>query len=381
MMTPRSEGDLAPVDLPDAETQQVLLRAFLDSLPEVGETDSRYKQLLDKLFSFSLEAARQKPSRSVRGVSLQVLAEELKQTKQNLSATRSKLNRKLRTYFAGAGSRFAHRFEISENKFGVLFYANARPSDYVGLLWKPHRAAGSVRVYYPEPQFFKDRRDSYYRNHKVNQPDSKAAAAVFHLPVNELEPSQSFVPSGFVLALVRIFETLAGSGTKVSARRLRFGDHLSEDGSSVVLGTVSSVNALRSIAETFPIRSRRLADGTNVVTAAGHDYRDSSHRPKTRSLDLLNKWVVVTRVMGADGPITAFSGHGRAVDGATRLLTGVRVGESSADELLASVPQGLFAGNFQLLLRAQVAWAEGDLDLRRMFLAAYSSESGPVTLV
>lgn len=370
LSSPEKRPDLWS-EVPTPDEQRSLLAQVATAMVEAGDREAKSKALLKLLFDASIAAATRGQA-MLPLTSVEVLA-RLGWESPALAQTRTRLNAKLKSIFSPEkATRYSVR--ITKHRMALRFACNpVAVVELADAFWSRYLVGRRAAVYYPEPQFFKDQRDTYYRNHLVNRDDVSEAKRVFHLPdtTGPLEPSQSFVPSGFVVALTRLYEGFANTGRMtVTSYRLRWADTLPESNEDVVLlGTSSSVGAISSITDVFPMQSQRN-ERRNAVVVGDRVFLDDSFSPSWPQAKLLTKWVLVTR-RHDQRAITAFAGHSRAVESAVKLVTGVVIGGFKPGDLLAVLPKSFqFEKEFQILFGTRMSWSRGDMKIRDMFVRA-----------
>ncbi|HLG58124.1 MAG TPA: hypothetical protein VI485_22445 [Vicinamibacterales bacterium] len=338
------------------------------------------QKLFDQLFTSSIEAAAQTTAVSGEGISLEDLATRMGCSKDRVSQTRSRAVRWLEELFRSGACR-DEEFAITISKVApaLRFRRNERSIDYVKAFWAPYLEGKRAVAYYPEPQFFKDDRDTYYRNHRINDSAAAAASRFFTGKSAGLVPSQSFVPSGFVVALVQLFHAFANTRQlELTAQRLRWAESMQEQKANVILmGTSSSVREIALATDAFLMASSRDNEGRNAVTLPKvGSYVDHSYKPGDGLATVLTKWVVVTRLRREDQFVTVFSGHSRAVEMAVKFFTGVKLGKLEiADVAKAFDDEFRFEGEFQILLGTDMTWTQGELTTRALYLGAVYRDS------
>jgi hypothetical protein len=368
-------------------TQENLRDLALQCVNRHGEGETNLSRLTACLFRHSIAAARTEPPTAMAAIPLSTLASELNMETTAVSGVRVRLNEKLDILFdREEGSTEEYRVTVTKGTIGLRFAKNPTPDrDPIQVFWKAYLDAGEAIVYYPEPQFFKDDNNTYFRNHTLNDEKNLGKARqLFRLKGSEgIEPSQSFVPSGFVRSVVQLFQCFASQRKlRMTAHPIRWADTVPNlRHHHILLGTSSSVNVLSKITDVFPVESYRDDSNFNAIRIRDSKrvYRDDNHTPNQDSADLLRKWVVVTRRRVADGRFaTVLAGHSRAVEGAVNLFTDCSVGGLDLRHVAdAFGPRPELDGEFQVLLGAQMAWDGGNLNIRRMFVEGIVDDEGP----
>jgi hypothetical protein len=369
----RQEHDL----IPSAKAQEDLRDAVVGSIRNDGERETLVHKLFEELFSVSIEAAQRTPAALAERMSLEELARRMRCKPERVSQTRVRANKRLEELYQSGACRDAEfRLTITKGTLALRFGPHEPKVDYVNDFWAPYLDGERVVVYYPEPQFFKNEQDTYFRNHKINDAATKTASQFFIGKPTGLVPSQSFVPSGFVVALIQLFNAFGFASTRrlrLSAQRLRWAESMQEQQANVILmGTSSSVREIARTTDAFLMASHRDDEGHNAVNLPGvGSYVDHSYKPGDGLATILTKWVVVTRLRKENRFVTVFSGHSRAVEVAVKFFTGVKLGNLElSDVAKAFGNEYRFDGEFQILLGTDMTWSEGELTTRELYLGA-----------
>ncbi len=202
--------------------------------------------------------------------------------------------------------------------------------DLVAAFWEPYLTSSkAVRIFYPEPQFFRDEKHTYMRSQYADLPGQQEAFSYLNIP-GGLVPSYSFVSSGIVKALLYLVDCLHAHRVKVTTRPLRpvsaFDD---ADENVIILGTPGMLDVIKTLEASYPFHTIR--DGV-TVSAAGNGmakgtrtrFTDDTQENFETSKVRLKKWAVFTRRPHAyrDNITTILAApHGRSIEAIAGFLT------------------------------------------------------------
>ncbi|MEA2239344.1 MAG: hypothetical protein QOC81_4068 [Thermoanaerobaculia bacterium] len=276
-------------------------------------------------------------------------------SKGGLGSLKHLLNSKLAKFFDEHAQDQPWRMSISD---GYLFHVEPNnpvpPTDLVARFWSPYiGSAQPIRLFYPEPQFFKDRKETYLRNSAAVKAES---ARVFKYlgfdGRSDLKPVYSFVPAGVVRAMLYLLECFQRYDIRFLSRVIRpSGADETDQGHMLILGTPST-NPLIATLET---RLRARSDSRGIVIDSGSTRERIL--PDDNQEDLTGvKWALLTRrVHRFTGRLTTIlsAKHGRTVEA----LAGFLVNHDSLKELAEylGVENGAFPEELQMIFKVHMS--------------------------
>jgi hypothetical protein len=252
-------------------------------------------------------------------------------------------------------------FELAANKNG-----DSDRQDLVTSFWEPYVDSGRpTRIFYPEPQFFRDDRHTYMGNEYAGEQDRKEVFSYLNLP-GGIAPSYSFVSSGIVRAMLQLIDCLHKRRIKVRAQALRPTMPFEHSDENVIILGTPGMMALISILEA-PYRFHTQRDGVTVESGEGDAGKtlpvkltDDTQENMSASKVHLNKWAVFTRRphVHPDNITTVLAApHGRSIEAVAGFLT--RSPElSDLSGLLAT--QNKFPRQMQVLFRVPMLKTDGE---------------------
>lgn len=239
------------------------------------------------------------------------------------------IKRKLTAFFNNHEEAYTLPYSVTfegDGNYSLSFEPmKPRPQtdDLVPIFWQPHfpgRSASKALILIPEPQFFVDEKQTYFRNPSANTLADKGVFDYLTIP-GTLETSYSFVPAGIVQAMLHLVPTLryyereqwtfpAVKSVKPSITMPPEQDNL------IVLTTPTSTKALVETLEAgMPMHT--TAQG---VSYGANLYQDTS-TPHVKSVVMV-KWGVLTRKPQRLRTVTLLAAkHGRMVEAMMQFLT------------------------------------------------------------
>jgi hypothetical protein len=250
-------------------------------------------------------------------------------------------------------------FEQAANKSG-----DSDRHDLVTSFWEPYvDSSRPTRIFYPEPQFFRDAMHTYMGNEYAGEQGRKEVFSYLNLP-GEIAPSYSFVSSGIVRAMLHLIDCLHKRRIKVRVQVLRPGMPLEHsDENVIILGTPGIIGLISTLEAPYRFHTQR--DGVTVESAEGGEAKaqkltDDTQENMSASKVYLNKWAVFTRRphVHPDNITTVLAApHGRSIQAVAEFLT--RSPElSDLSGLLAT--QNKFPRQMQVLFRVPMVKTEGE---------------------
>jgi hypothetical protein len=267
-------------------------------------------------------------------------------SKTGVGSLKHRLNAKLRVFFDDH-VEFPARVTIAEG-YHLVFEENK--SDLVERFWRPYLGSEQpVRMFYPEPQFFKDDHDTYLRNPTATKPeDGGAFEYLWHSDAAKLKPVYSFVPAGVVRAMMLLIECLQHYDVRFMSsvvRPMNIDDSGQED--LIILGTPSTNHLIATLER----RMFAYADQKGIIVAPGT--RSQRIYPDDNQEDLTGvKWALLTRRTRFGRNTTILSAkHGRTVQALAAFLTNHENLKVLADHLKCD---GAFPKEFQVIFKVQM---------------------------
>jgi hypothetical protein len=166
------------------------------------------------------------------------------------------------------GRNLSVRGDFQWGNQAVLFTHNigerdlAHPEDHedkaalVTKFWMPYFEGKPARVFYAEPLFFRDDRESSLRNIKANVPEERGALDYLRT-AGKLKPVHPYVPVGIVRAMLRLNSYFAAHGTHLEASPLRPGVRLNERNENlIVLSTAATFGVVSGLEINAPPQPR-----------------------------------------------------------------------------------------------------------------------------
>lgn len=126
----------------------------------------------------------------------------------------------------------------------------------VTKFWAPYFEGKPARVFYPEPLFFRDGRDSIVRNIRANVPEERDVLTYLR-PSGKLTPAHPYVPVGIVRAMLRLNAYFTAHDTHLEASPLRPGVRFNERNENlIVLGTSATLAIVSTLEANAPQQQR-----------------------------------------------------------------------------------------------------------------------------
>jgi len=260
----------------------------------------------------------------------------------------NRLNAKFARYYDSHGKTEPIRVDIVDETRELRFTSN-RHVQYAGdvaerfgeRFWSPYiDPIKPVQLVYPELQFFRDNRETYFRNPQVNSIEQ--AKEIFqYLNIGDgtaLMPSVNFVSSGVVVALMLLSQCFHKYETSVYAKNIRPSDRpLDSDDHNplIVLATPTAHGAGGMSIEPLVVELERglpiqHSEHKRNVTIVFEDGRGQEFPDDLQGVDEatsvireVRKWVVLTRRHEGSRLVTLLAGwHGRTIEGLAQILVG-----------------------------------------------------------
>jgi hypothetical protein len=369
---------------PSCEEQTRMLDRIVQRAPVKG---AKARILLEFLFKRSMEGRREPIV--VKDI---LMACEKEGGPANANAMNTEINRVkglLARFFDArreGDEREPVRADLEGGTHRLIFSPNWPASPLVEEFWSPYfHSMFPTCLYYPEPQFFRYRNNVYIRYLESNSPDEHKNiekllrhGSLSHTPI----PSHSFVPSGLVAAMSRLFECFLGRGTPLRSEVLGWSKGVPADKNNVIiLGTpTTNLQLINSVEREWPMRTEKKLDpATKALKCAvivSHRNSTKSYLDQTQEDDDsvkdyvgLEKWACLTRRVDASGRvITVLSGHSRSVQGLATFLTMERhpghfKPEGHLGELKRQFPNG-FPLQLQACFSVTMQKLRGELELQ-----------------
>jgi hypothetical protein len=233
-----------------------------------------------------------------------------------MKSTKNRLSRDFAKFFSeGEGRGQKWRAFFKNKDYRPHFELNTHTTegiDYFDQFWAPYRdSKRPTHILYPEPTFFVDSDGTYLRNPRINSPEDRKKFA-FAQKWGELKTSHSYVPSGTVSALLRMLDLFRKLGREITPKEFLPHDRLVEGPNLIVLGTSTSMQAVKTLETGLPFRT-----GLQHVTVEGEaePLKDSETEGDDGLMYL--KWGTLTRRwhQSRDRYVTTIPAHhGRAID-------------------------------------------------------------------
>jgi hypothetical protein len=246
------------------------------------------------------------------------------------------VRQKLKRYFEDEGKRESLQLVIPKGQYSAQFIQNSSPpspefqdmGQGLNLFWNSY--LGQTRptlVSYTEPLFFREGWGTYVRNLYVNDPGTGNRHLIERLPelgARELHPSFHYLDAGEVHSMFLLMQFFHQLGASVGVRNARTASWHEMRNSNLVLVGCARTNPFMDMLQEETdfiiaedeIRNVALRDGESS-SYRGERYHDSK-------LPRYREYVLITRRPGPspDSTVTMIAAnHGRAIEGATSVLT------------------------------------------------------------
>jgi len=261
-------------------------------------------------------------------------------SKGALGSLMKNLRRKVPALFEDGPAHDYHLkawIDNSPGNYAIHFGVNDHEAPAIqleGEFWKPYwandRQHKPVRVYYPEPRFFRDKKDTYIRNPEVTTKEQVSFFSYLHAE-GELRESFSYVPAGVVRAILSLYDFFQPKGVSLAVSAVRPGTMPDdEDEHVIILGTPTSNGMIPLKEGAMPLKvtweavdvDRRLKRLYKISSPPGIPVRHRYVDERNEGL-FEKKWGLVTRCEHIAGrAMTIVSAkHGRTVQALIRSLT------------------------------------------------------------
>jgi len=169
----------------------------------------------------------------------------------------------------------------------------------VNQLWMPYLGGDKpVRLYYPEPHFFRDRRHTYFRHPDCLNEDNKRPLSYLKIGAANLTSCHTFVPAGVVGAMMSLIGYFQTQLVQVRATPIRTGHLHPEDEHIILFGTPATTPSIGEFETPYPFNTTPK-DGIFYMRGA-----DEERRYEDDELEVLSgiKYVLITRTVSSDFP-------------------------------------------------------------------------------
>jgi hypothetical protein len=317
--------DVSQMDYPGVD-QQDQLRDLIMQYSGIGRQPRQHKLLL-----WLFQDAREN---GLRRIGSTEIATACSIKEDNVRHVIHRLREFLPEFFKHHVSVQKNRWWVgihSQEGYALHFYKNPSLIEDDGLVWefwKPYvSGSGPIRLMYPEPQFFRDKRNTYFRNQDANTADKTAVFSYLTIE-GRVRPSFSYVSAGTVhavLSLVEYFHRLSVPCTTTACRPES--DYPGYDEHVVWLGTPHSVTTMLEGTRPIIIEMNRIKFHKNVwndrVVSSNFRIKDI-YRDEVDEVGTGTRWAVLTRCessfVGRSVTVIAAK-HGRTVQAVMKFLT------------------------------------------------------------
>ena len=266
-----------------ATHQREFLAAFLDHVdPENRQREIR--TVFTYLVERSIAANGQPIFIPVREI-IESIVEDGPKTEEAAKTCMSRIRKAVRDFqMTKHGRNLPVRADFQWGNQAVTFTHNIGERDHmhpedqdnktalVTKFWMPYFEGKPARIFYPEPLFFGDERESFMRNIKANVPE-ECGALDYLRPAGKLKALHPYVPVGIVRAMLRLNAYFTAHDTHLEASPLRPGVRFNEHNENlIVLGTAATFGIVSGLEISPPQRAHA------VKTALALRPR---HRPRT----------------------------------------------------------------------------------------------------
>jgi hypothetical protein len=278
------------------------------------------------------------------------------------------IRQRLQRYFEDEGKRESLQLVIPKGQYSAQFVQNYSlptpesqdAAQALRLFWNSYLEQSRPNlVAYTEPLFFREGWGTYVRNLYVNDPGTGNRHLIERLPeleARELHPSFHYLDAGEVHSMFLLMQFFHQLGASVAVRNARIASWHEMRESNLVLVGCARTNPFMDMLQEHTdfiiaedeIRNLALRGG-ELSSYRGERYHDSK-------LPRYREYVLITRRPGscANSTVTMIAAnHGRAIEGATSLLTAgpqiVKLLSAINVNQRAALPK-----RFQILLRVEM---------------------------
>jgi hypothetical protein len=278
------------------------------------------------------------------------------------------IRQKLLRYFEDEGKRESLQLVIPKGQYSAQFIQNDSPpsaelqnvAQALKVFWCSYLGQRRTNlVVYTEPLFFREGWGTYVRNLYVNEVGAGNRLLIERLPeleARDLQPSFHYLDAGEVHSMFLFMQLFHQLGAPVSVRNARVASWHEMRNSNLVLVGCARTNPFMDMLQEETdfiiaedeIRNLAPRDG-ELASYRGERYHDSK-------LPRYREYVLITRRPGPSPNSTVTmiaANHGRAIEGATSLLT---TGPEIA-KLLSTIQvnhQAALPKRFQIMLRVEM---------------------------
>jgi len=266
----------------------------------------------------------------------------------------------------GGGRSKPFKIRMDDRGYQVFFEPNdSQPEqdDLVFRFWEPHLTTlHDALLIYPEPQFFRDSKHTYFRNWRVR---SKHDVGFFDLNDRPLIPSYSFVPAGVVAAMVLLYTYFHERHFPLPAKPIRPGAHLHHDTHAplIVLGSPGTLPQITELESPLALRTN-----PSGYRHKGRDYEDGTQKDmEDAEVNFIKHALLTRRPYGPQARcVTILAGsHGRCAEG----LAGFLLNSDRLKTLAEALRCGdKFPQSFQALIEVHMNKHEGEPSIGEMRL-------------
>jgi hypothetical protein len=371
------------MNYPSEEVQ----RRVLDRILQAGGIEPAARVVLRFLFERTIEAAR--TGLSPKAVTIKEIFKECQKlggcgsestTRNAVSDLRYILKEFTPTNESGKPAAFL--VEIDERAPVLRFVRRKVSGAGIRRFWESYFTSFATSgLYYSAPQFFRHRSGSYLRYPRANWREQQALVAeVLNLKKQDLRQNYSFIASGMTTAVIRLMGCFYHDDVALKAAPVQptHEEIPWEHETIVVLASpTAGMGVTTRMEEDMPYRTRRDdKTGTSFCRNGEHSYVDGNAEDHfDRDAVPEKKYVLLTRRIeerregdGESYPqrriVTLLSGHSRAIQAATEMLTS----EEKIREVLQKFP-GAIPAQFQIVFEVQFETDGGDLILKKSKVA------------
>jgi len=249
-----------------------------------------------------------------------------------MKGIRLKLNR----YFEDAGNRESLQLVIPKGQYSAHFIPNCSPpspechdmGQGLKLFWSSYLGQSRpTLVAYTEPLFFREGWGTYVRNLYVNDPGTGNRQLIERLPeleARELHPSFHYLDAGEVHSMFLLMQFFHQVSASVGVRNARTASWHELRNSNLVLVGCTRTNPFMDMLQEetdFLIAEDEIR---NLALRVGEQPSYRGERYHDSKLPRYREYVLITRRPGPcpNSTVTMIAAnHGRAIEGATSLLT------------------------------------------------------------
>lgn len=280
-----------------------------DHLPRLCETFISHgspspleRNAIEYLFRTEMENLKKQPKERVR-LSDMDLATKLHGDAGSGQAARTLITRlrtRLKEFYAdnpiGRKERFSVIVDLNDG-YSLSFPLNDPPpmaDQFVSDFWAPYTQSDRpVRLYYPEPAFFRDSHSTMFHNLLADPRNPKESLS--YLGIEEMSQNFSFVSSGLVKSILVFFDLFQRRGVPLLASPLRASATFPEaDEDIIIIGNHRTIPLIATLEEVQPLKDKTEKDIPSVIAPSTETSADDP-KGAINTAKKPDHWALLTR--------------------------------------------------------------------------------------